>query len=57
MFPMDDVNDAEDETTDVESWKPGKQHPSNNQLFDYMIFVCKLFWMLNKSYKEKELDK
>ena len=54
---MDDVNDAEDETTDVESWKPGKQHPSNNQLFDYMIFVCKFFQMLNKSYKEKELDK
>ena len=23
MFTMDDVNDAEDETTDVESWKPG----------------------------------
>ncbi len=21
---MDDVNDAKDETTDVESWKPGK---------------------------------
>ena len=31
---MDDVNDAEDETTDVESWKPGKHFlvPTNTQL-------------------------
>ena len=54
---MDDVNDAEDETTDVESWKPGEQHTSNNHFFDCMILVCKFFQMINKSYKEKELDK
>ena len=34
---MDDVNDAEDETTDVESWKPGKQLSNIHQTAIFLI--------------------
>ena len=41
MFPMDDVNDAEDETTDVESWKGGHNSSSHsNSLGMCLIGIC-----------------